>query len=658
LSIWHILIKTHWMDNIIHIYIDMHELAYFPINNESLTKIYDLLINNIVIENPSNITELFYLGTWHQINDDINKAMEYYQKGLELNDPMSMYRIANIYSHPNIKYEKNFKLAFEYFNKLASQNFDYALITLGDIYFEKSLDFGIEINIDLANEYYQKAISSDNEYLFSRLSSIHKDNKNKQIKYEFMKDNAKRKTLSYYLDFLNNYYDNNNNDILDLYKFALNHVASHYKHIEHDVDKAIEYYEKLANLNDCDSQRVPISKLYKCKILNDCEILNELGYIFLNNKKDVTKAIEYYEKSANLNNVLALEKLGKIYVSFINDDYNENHFLLALKYYVRCFAITKNESTSHIIGMIYFIGYLHTNNYDFGDLCIAYSKNDNIHENHVLIGDYNAQKYDDTDEIKYAELAIYHYKKALETTITKKFIINQNLSKVYENICIDLNSVEHINAGIECCEQCLQIDKKHVKILENIIHSYLLKYNLTSDIECFDIGVKYIKMIDDYEKNAYLLLLLGTFYSLHSEMNKSTESCKKSLEYSNKSLSIEKNSGIYGTLGLTHIITNEYDKALEYLELAYDNGDSYQKTESRVHIKKIIENYNVNWTFPSHKFWIDIVNIQFKKNTMLLLLYSRHKNISIHSYIKLLFNKNVAISIIGQLAILYKNETS
>jgi len=311
------------MEDIINIYMDSHEFFHVPINDkESLVKIYELLMNNTIITNPSNVTEIFYLGTYHLIN----RAMEYYQKGLELNDPMTICRIANIYSHPDFKYKKNFGLALEYFNKLADQDIEHALINLGDIYSGKKIGFNVKINIELASEYYKKAMKHNGEYTFFRLSEIHNNNKEKKTEYDLTRNNIIQKNIQCYLNFLNN-----NNNTHRVFCFALYHVGKYYEYTEKDQNKAIEYYEKAANLN------------YSC-----------------------------------------------------------------------------------------------------------------------------------------------------------------------------------------------------------------------------------------------------------------------------------------------------------------------QKTESRVHIKKIIENYNVNWTFPSHKFWIDVVNKQFKTDTMLLLLLSKHRNTSKDSYVKSLFNKNIAISIIGQLAILYK----
>ncbi|KAL7720439.1 Protein kinase domain-containing protein [Entamoeba marina] len=95
--------------------------------------------------------------------------------------------------------------------------------------------------------------------------------------------------------------------------------------VEKDINKAIEYYERAANLNNSNA-------------------LYNLGIIFSNGdgiEKDINKAIDYYERASKLNDSNALNDLGIIYS---NGDGVEKDINKAIEYLERAVALNHEQA--------------------------------------------------------------------------------------------------------------------------------------------------------------------------------------------------------------------------------------------------------------------------------------------------------------------------
>tara|TARA_R110001599_G_scaffold54300_1_gene151116 strand:+ start:1090 stop:1962 length:873 start_codon:yes stop_codon:yes gene_type:complete len=141
--------------------LEKYGLIYVPIDGEdSLTKIYNLWVNNI-FEEPELQTEIFYYGSYYQnVEKNYDLMKKYYLLGIKLNDVLSMHNLANYY---NIV-EKNYDLMKKYYLLGIKLNDFLSMNNLADYY---NL---VEKNYDLMKKYYMMAIKLNNKISMNNLA--------------------------------------------------------------------------------------------------------------------------------------------------------------------------------------------------------------------------------------------------------------------------------------------------------------------------------------------------------------------------------------------------------------------------------------------------------------------------------------------------------
>jgi len=221
------------------------------------------------------------------VKEDINKAIECYNKAAYLGYAKGFYNLGNIYHFGAEGINKNNQLAIEnYLNciDLADDQTDKELSgepenTIGEIY--QLGGSGVEIDLIKAKEYYLKAIDKNNAYASAHLGFMYYDGKgipldlNKAFRYSTISAN------------LNNALGQHNLGYCYLNGYGCNQ----------DEYKAFELFKKSAEQG------------------NSYGLAN-LGYMYEANRGgagyDISKARMYYQKAANLGNEWAKQKLNQL----------------------------------------------------------------------------------------------------------------------------------------------------------------------------------------------------------------------------------------------------------------------------------------------------------------------------------------------------------
>jgi TPR repeat protein len=253
-----------------------HILDYFNNHKIFLKEIYNWLLNN---QNNSN--SIYLLGYFNysgiEININIQKAFELYQKASELKNIVAQLDFANMCIHEKGN-EKNHIEAFKLSKRLADRDVPNAVNKLGYCY-----DYGIgtEINKVKAFELYQKAADLGNLRGINNLGRCYENGTGTDINvykaFELYKKSADSGN-SYGLNNLGCCYDSgigidiNKQKAFELFHMAANlgndiaqyNIAIMFEKgegTEIDVNKAIYWYGKSAAQGDTDAQ----NKL--CKLL-------------------------------------------------------------------------------------------------------------------------------------------------------------------------------------------------------------------------------------------------------------------------------------------------------------------------------------------------------------------------------------------------------
>ena len=258
---------------------------------------------------------------------DHEKAFEWFYKSAKEGNKFAQYSLANLYYFGN-GVEKDLSQAFLWYQKSSSQGQPYAMYSIAQMYSKGEY---VAANEETAQKYYKKALSG-----FLELES--KDQADENLFYK----------------------------IGSMYKNGLG--------IEADIDKAIDYFQRSAELGNRNAKRIlaleyisgerserdiekGLAMLTECADSGDTfscyklgnlylkgEIINQdldraekyllsaadneftqyaLGKLYLQKEKyDIMKAISYFEKSAD-KNMWASYQLGRLYL-FGADDLEKN----------------------------------------------------------------------------------------------------------------------------------------------------------------------------------------------------------------------------------------------------------------------------------------------------------------------------------------------
>lgn len=258
--------------------------------------------------NPDNLSQNMNESQEFVIQQDIPKAIEWYEKASNLNNPFAQTNLGAMYYFGNEFLEKDITKAIELFEKAANQNDSDAETNLGIIYF-----FGreTEVNMDKAATLFESASKKDDPDAQLMLGIIYEDG-------------------------LSTKYSQNPVKAVELYRKAAEQgncnaqfdLGTCYQQgigVDVDYEKVIEWYSRAAQNGHVDAM-YNLAVIYQTGIKEDDDDFAELdddddddfGYMI---KKDLKKSLRYYKRAAALNYPDALFNLG---ILTLENDIDEN----------------------------------------------------------------------------------------------------------------------------------------------------------------------------------------------------------------------------------------------------------------------------------------------------------------------------------------------
>lgn len=224
-------------------------------------------------DNLRRAEELVKMGDEFDWNNNEEKAAECYEKAAELGLAKAIYKLGLCY-YSGSGVNQDFSKAMRLFDEAAEKDDLHALDRLAFIYRNGNADEGLEKDLDKAADYMYKIYDlTDEETILNELE--------------------------------NDFYFN----MLDLGNELLNFKNS---------SKAIKLFNVVAGLQDLNWEGLEEAKEI-AKNLIEAEELYKVGYEYIDKfldiptKDDYVKAVEYFEKAANLGHVWAQYELGQCY---------------------------------------------------------------------------------------------------------------------------------------------------------------------------------------------------------------------------------------------------------------------------------------------------------------------------------------------------------
>lgn len=334
------------------LFVFLYENLYMIFKNTEQSKFqsicdnYQYLMESIKEDNFSNF--FYMLGLIYQTGDgtkkDYKKAHDYYQKSIEIDDKNSQsYLNLGILYFNGYGVNQDYLQALNYFEKSSDPN---SYFYLGLMYFN---EYGVTKNYRIAEDYFKKTANNGNSNGWLYLGQLYLNEKKIKESIESFESSAK----------MNNDYAQ---EILgDMYLKGEN--------VTKDFQKAKEYYQKVKNQNNSDitfklgyiyfknekNIKEGIKYYKRAAKQNNIRALNTLGDIYLdgdNVPQDFKKARKYIDLSAQLNDPNALCKRG--YMAFQGKGEKRN-VLKAIEYYNK--AAEQGFYYGHFgLGYVYYKG--------------------------------------------------------------------------------------------------------------------------------------------------------------------------------------------------------------------------------------------------------------------------------------------------------------
>ena len=112
------------------------------------------------VDNPTSavcmsIGRLYYKG--EGVTQDYHKAIEWFEKAVELDDVNAEMELGDIYYFKNKFIEQNYEKAFMLYEKAAQKNYAIAQSRLGEMYRDGKY---VEQNLEKAIEWFEKAVKN------------------------------------------------------------------------------------------------------------------------------------------------------------------------------------------------------------------------------------------------------------------------------------------------------------------------------------------------------------------------------------------------------------------------------------------------------------------------------------------------------------------
>ena len=245
-----------------------------------------------------------------------------YQKPVDMRSYI-WYRIGKMHCY-GLGTEQDYAQAFEWFLKSAKEGNKFAQYSLGNLYYYGN---GVERDLSQAFLWYQKSSSQGQPYASYSIAQMY--NKGEYVSQS--EENAQR----YYKNALSGFLELESKDQADdnLY-YKLGSMFKKGLGTDIDMDKAIDYFKRSAEMNNTNAKRTLAleyisGKHLELDIENGLEMLTEcadsgdtlscykLGKIYFKGEivyKDLNMAEKYFLKASQKENRYALYSLGTLYL--------------------------------------------------------------------------------------------------------------------------------------------------------------------------------------------------------------------------------------------------------------------------------------------------------------------------------------------------------
>ena len=228
-------------------------------------------------------------------------GLMWFQKAAEQGNAEAQYEVGNYYDDGILK-EADYDKALEWYEKAAEQGYSKAQYELG-YYFEKGL--GVKKDFDKALEWYQKAAKQGYKLALEKCRKATVDGNVKAI------ESLKKAAEQGYADA----------------QFELGHIYEDGLGVEANLDQAIDWYQKAAELGNkeafekCRMAAVEgnikaIEWFKKAAEQGNVDAQYQLGFLYKHGirvEKNIDKAIEWYKKAAEQNSYISKLSLAELY---------------------------------------------------------------------------------------------------------------------------------------------------------------------------------------------------------------------------------------------------------------------------------------------------------------------------------------------------------
>ena len=214
---------------------------------------------------------LIYLDK--KTDSDYKKAILYFEMAAEQKDADVFLNLGELYYHGTY-IERNYSKAFSYFSQGSALNNAQCYNWIGRMY-EDGL--GVKANLDSAIDYYQLAASFKNPFSLNRLGVYY---------FSQCTTSGYERAFNYFTLAANQQYE-----------WGYHNLGNAYLHgrgVDMNLGEAEKYYQLAKDLGNVPS-------------------MNQLGLIYLTQKTDYKKAIEYFEMAAKRKDGDAFLHLGTMY---------------------------------------------------------------------------------------------------------------------------------------------------------------------------------------------------------------------------------------------------------------------------------------------------------------------------------------------------------
>ena len=350
----------------------------FDVDKETIYKLYNKTLEGLIKQEDEihdafteiRIANLYLTGSGAE--KSIDKAIEWFDKAAQLKNPDANYQLGYIYSSKEYdlqneqKSQEYYSNALKGYIKAEDENKNAtAEYRIGKMYLEGK---GTEKNIDEAVKWLNKATFNGNSNAAYSLFKLYSEGKDLQQDTEkanlYLEISAELENPYAQYALGNKELDEGNTDNgIEWLKKSAEQNISHAAYKLGDIYSSNKYVLK----NDVISNEYykKALDLYKDNYNKKPEdfISYRIAQMYLNGQgtdKNITEAVKWFEKSAQLKNPDANYQLGYIYSSkeydLQNEQKSQEYYSNALKGYIKAEDENKNATAEYRIGKMYLEG--------------------------------------------------------------------------------------------------------------------------------------------------------------------------------------------------------------------------------------------------------------------------------------------------------------